>query len=193
MSDVFKKGVKYIRDELSAKFGDMTSSEFDELCADIKTNGQREPIIVKGNKIIDGWHRYQACLKVGATPDMDEYNPQYDGKSVEAFVLSKNLFRRHYSPEQRAQMAIEVTGYKPSRGGKPSHDGLTAKKLATIAGVSLSTVERQAAKLKPSSDGLKKEPTLEELQKREKMLLGQLESVRAQISALSKKPRLRSK
>ena len=46
---------------------------YEQLKADIEKNGQLEPIwLDKDGKIIDGRHRYQACLDLKIEPDFHE-------------------------------------------------------------------------------------------------------------------------
>lgn len=176
---VYRKGVKYVRDELSSKFGDMPPDEFDELVADIKKNGQRDSIIVRGKNIIDGWHRYQACMEAGIEPFMEVYDEGMDGE-INAFVMSKNLFRRQMTGEQRARMAADLLGYKPGKGRR-GVGTVSQEQVAAAAGVSARTARRA---LSGAGGKEKPAPTLDGLLKRKKMLEGQLASLNDQIAAL---------
>ena len=43
---------------------EMSSQQFDQLVADIRQNGLREPVLLHPDgSIIDGRHRYRACLE----------------------------------------------------------------------------------------------------------------------------------
>lgn len=49
----------------AAWFPMLSVHELEQLAADIKANGQREPIRVWGNRIIDGLNRLEACKRAG--------------------------------------------------------------------------------------------------------------------------------
>lgn len=83
----------------------MNELEFETLCADIKKNGLRQPILTYQGKIIDGRNRYEACKKVGVTP---QFKDAYPGGSVLEYVLSLNLNRRHLNESQRAMLAVQI-------------------------------------------------------------------------------------
>ena len=46
----------------------MSALDFDTLVADIKQNGQLEPIVVYSDTILDGRHRYRACQQLSIEP-----------------------------------------------------------------------------------------------------------------------------
>jgi ParB-like chromosome segregation protein Spo0J len=84
-------------------------SEFDDLVADIRENGQREPIVVHDGLILDGRNRYRACQVLGFEPMMVEWDQH---GTPEAFVTSMNLHRRHLNESQRALIAAKITNMK---------------------------------------------------------------------------------
>lgn len=80
----------------------MTGADFDALVADIRDNGQREPIIVHDGLILDGRNRYRACRQLGVEPETLDW---HGSGSPVAFVVSMNLRRRHLNESQRAMVA----------------------------------------------------------------------------------------
>jgi N6-adenosine-specific RNA methylase IME4 len=86
----------------------MDGAAFDALVADIKANGQREAIIMLDGMILDGRNRYRACEQAGVTPTCKEFDPEIEGKSPLAFVISKNLMRRHLNEGQRAMIGANL-------------------------------------------------------------------------------------
>jgi ParB-like chromosome segregation protein Spo0J len=80
----------------------MTPEELAELTADIKANGQREPITTYQGEILDGRNRYLACEAAGVEPRFHVWTGA--GSPVE-FVLSMNVHRRHLTAVQRAVIA----------------------------------------------------------------------------------------
>lgn len=79
---------------------------FDALVADIREHGQREPVIVWEDKILDGRNRWRACKRAGIDPKTKFFRG--DAKAALALVLSLNLHRRHLNESQRALVAVEV-------------------------------------------------------------------------------------
>jgi ParB-like chromosome segregation protein Spo0J len=79
-------------------------AEFDALVEDIKVNGLYDPIALCDGKILDGRNRYRACLEAGA----EIRTVSYEGENPLAFVISKNLKRRHLSESQRAMVADRI-------------------------------------------------------------------------------------
>lgn len=79
-------------------FPPMDETRFDELVASLRRDGQIDAIAVLDGKILDGRHRYRACLKIGMEPRFEQLTPDtnpYD------YVESKNIERRDLEAFQR--------------------------------------------------------------------------------------------
>lgn len=85
----------------------MGDAELDELAADIKTNGQLDPVVLhpEDDSVLDGRSRIEACRRAGVEPD----TCYWDGEgSPVTWVLSKNLHRRHLTASQKAVVAADA-------------------------------------------------------------------------------------
>jgi ParB-like chromosome segregation protein Spo0J len=78
--------------------------ELEKLSADIKTNGQVEPAVLYEGKILDGRNRALVCAKL----DLKLKTIEYSGDDPLAFVISKNLLRRHLAIGQRSLIAAKI-------------------------------------------------------------------------------------
>jgi ParB-like chromosome segregation protein Spo0J len=120
----------------------MSDTEFQQLKDDIKEHGLREPIVLHEGRILDGRHRYRACLKLAIQPRFK----QYDGNDPIAFVISMNLRRRHLGTSQRALIAAALADMK--RGGdrtKAQDHALTHAAAAKLLNVGESSVDTASA------------------------------------------------
>ena len=79
--------------------------ELAELADDIAEHGQREPIILLDDKILDGRNRYLACQMAGVEPHFEQFG---DSADPLAAVISLNLKRRHLDESQRAMIAAKL-------------------------------------------------------------------------------------
>ena len=79
-------------------FPKLDETAFEALKADIQTNGQRNPIMVKNGEVLDGQNRLRACEELNVVPWMQEYL----GDDLVEFVLAQNLHRRHLTAGQSA-------------------------------------------------------------------------------------------
>jgi hypothetical protein len=92
--------------EAAELFPLITGADFDALVADIKLNGQMEPVVLDGeSRIIDGRNRARACEVLNIRP----VTKRYDGDNVVQFVVSHNLHRRHLTDSQRAMIAARLS------------------------------------------------------------------------------------
>jgi len=89
-------------------------AEFDDLVADISANGQREDIVLLAGQVLDGRNRYRACLAAGVAPRIVAFRPDVHGEPL-AFVISKNLKRRHLNESQRAMVAARLANLPAHR------------------------------------------------------------------------------
>jgi len=78
----------------------MSPDEQASLVESIRANGLRDPITIDRatGTIIDGRCRYLACKELGITPTVK----YWEGDDPLSFILSMNLYRAHYTPDQRA-------------------------------------------------------------------------------------------
>lgn len=115
-----KSAPRYPIHPLSALFPKLASDEFAALVADIKTNGLHEPITLLGDAVLDGRNRYEACVEAGVEPRF----VQFQGADPAAFVLSKNLHRRHLKPGQEASIVALATDWTKAQqhGGDRKSD-----------------------------------------------------------------------
>jgi N6-adenosine-specific RNA methylase IME4/ParB-like chromosome segregation protein Spo0J len=81
---------------------EMLPDEYGALVADVRAHGLLEPIVLFQGQVLDGRHRYRACLETGTEP---RFRP-YEGDDPLGFVVSANLQRRHLTSSQRAVLAL---------------------------------------------------------------------------------------
>lgn len=95
---------------LSAAFPAMPEQEVEALAIDIEKHGQREPGVLFEGMVLDGWHRYLACERVGKKFLCGDFGA---GDPV-SFVLSRNLHRRHLTASQRAAAVVACHDWRPN-------------------------------------------------------------------------------
>jgi len=86
----------------------MSQEEFEQLKESIRTEGQHYPIIVSENlEVLDGHHRFRACLELGIDPDFEVKH--FEDKLLEKkFVIEANLRRRHLNNFQLVELAVPL-------------------------------------------------------------------------------------
>jgi len=84
--------------------------EFDALVGDIRENGLHEAIDLFQGKILDGRNRWRAAKAAGIELErrnIRHFMPELYGDPL-AYVISKNLNRRHLDESQRAMVAARL-------------------------------------------------------------------------------------
>lgn len=136
---------------LCSMFPRICGAEYDELRDDIAKRGLDQPIVLLDNQILDGRHRYEACLELDVPPVFTEYQ----GGDPLGFVLAANVKRRHMTAGQQASMmalAIVGKGAEPAAAEEKRNIALvTETQAAKAAGVSRRTMQmaKQVAKADP--------------------------------------------
>lgn len=74
-----------------------------ELADDIAKHGLLEPIVILDGVLLDGRNREAACELAGVDPIYREW--MGDESEITAWILSKNIHRRHLDASQRAMVA----------------------------------------------------------------------------------------
>jgi len=91
---------------VAALFPLMEGAEFEELKADIATNGLLEAIWIDDDgQVLDGRNRHRACIETETQP---EFRTWSGSGSLVSFVVSMNLHRRHLSSSQRGMIATDA-------------------------------------------------------------------------------------
>lgn len=133
MTDETNHPQEYELHELCKLFPPMPEDQFTILMQDISANGLRHPIVIHEGKILDGRHRYKACINLGRQP----VSVVYDGNDPLGFVISHNLARRHLDESQRAMIGARLAtlkvgqkSQKDERGEISPATGLTNEQAA---------------------------------------------------------------
>lgn len=102
----------------------MRDDEFQALKADIREYGLLEPIVLYGDAILDGRHRYGICEELEIKPNYVQFESLGYNGSVLDFVISKHQ-RRNLTPDQKAILADKIANLKNGE-----HKLLTNEKLS---------------------------------------------------------------
>lgn len=134
----------------------MWGPALDRLVADIKEHGQREPIVLLDDKVLDGRNRQAACGLAGITVKARQFGSEPgDGTDPLAFAVSSNSTRRDLNDTQRAMAAAALSNMPNHR---PSEDckfaTLTLEQAAERFGVSKRSVSSARTVLASDSDAL---------------------------------------
>src|ERR1700733_9441644 len=91
---------------LANLFPMLSDKELDDLGQDIRANGQVETVKLHAGMVLDGRNRYTACQRknLGVRTEVFAGSP----REALAWVISKNLKRRHLTESQRAMVATKL-------------------------------------------------------------------------------------
>ena len=134
------------RHPLSSAFPDMSKRDFEELVHDIATQGLLRPVIVLDGMVLDGWHRYRACLKANREPFFEVFR----GDDPVSFAISMNIHRRNLTVSQRAVAIVACATWAGSGDNQHTKGGgeaaapprKTVREMAEEAGTSERTIQQ---------------------------------------------------
>jgi N6-adenosine-specific RNA methylase IME4/ParB-like chromosome segregation protein Spo0J len=102
--------------DLCKLFPPMPEDQFNSLIDSIRDHGLLTPIMLHDGKILDGRHRYKACINLGIEPSFEEY----EGEDALGYVIALNLSRRHLDESQRAMIGARIANL--TGAGRPSKE-----------------------------------------------------------------------
>lgn len=118
--------------DLARLFPLLDKAAADELMADIRVNGVREPIVIYEGHILDGRNRYHAARELGVTYPVAEYV----GADPLGYVISLNLRRRHLTESQRAIVAAKLAklpAHRPEKGADLHPSAAAAGQMLNVS------------------------------------------------------------
>ena len=139
---VSKKPTAWELDPVCEAFPPMTHDQFLGLKKSIERNGQREPIVVWNDRIVDGRHRLKACQELGIEPVVKRFTGNYQQAVSAAFAANVN--RRQLGTGQLALLAAQLATRKPgqTKVAKQIEAVLSQPEAAALFGVSRDAVQK---------------------------------------------------
>ena len=126
----------------------LSKDEITALAADIRTNGQRLPVLLQqaddgADLVLDGRNRLLACEEAGLEPWVACVEPTADAVQV---IVSTNLARRHQGESQRAMSAARLVHLVRGRPEQiASIDAISQGSAAGLLHLGRATVQRAVA------------------------------------------------
>ena len=96
----------------------LEGDEFDNLVEDIEANGLLEVITVKDGQIVDGRNRYLACKTARYEFKDEDFVELPEGVDVLAFIVSKNIQRRHLTADGKRQVIAKLLESNPNSSSR---------------------------------------------------------------------------
>lgn len=139
---VNQTSAEWVLDPSCAAFPPMQHDEFIALRASIERNGQHEPILVWGNRIVDGRHRLRACQELGIEPTFKRLTGDYQQAVSMAFAANVN--RRQLGTGQLALLGAQLATRRPgqTKAAKHVEAVLSQAEAAMLFGVSRDAIQK---------------------------------------------------
>ena len=95
-----------VNEELKAYIDPMTSEEYEALERSILAEGCRDALVLWGNVLVDGHHRYSVCQKHGLPFQTVQHAHFRSMDDVHLWMIDQHLGRRSVSAFQRGVLAL---------------------------------------------------------------------------------------
>ena len=107
-----------VNEELKAYIDPMTPDEYEPLERSILAEGCRDALVLWGDTLVDGHHRYSVCRKHGL-PFQTIQNTRFQSmEDVHLWMIEQHLGRRSVSPFQRGVLALRKREILAARRGR---------------------------------------------------------------------------
>ena len=103
-----RKNKKLLPHQVTFMFPEANESEYELLFNSIKLEGQREPIIIYRDRILDGRARYKICQELNIKPVIEEWNQQ---NNLIDFVASKNIHKMKRTLAKSYTAKVDKLGF----------------------------------------------------------------------------------
>lgn len=113
MTAALANDTAYQRHPISGTFEIADRQRLASMADDIRVNGLRHDIVLYEGMILDGWCRYNACLRAKVEPRFREFGSlETDGDDPFLFAWSENGERRHSQDGQLVLAAQRLTNLR---------------------------------------------------------------------------------
>lgn len=107
-----------VNEELKAYIDPMTPDEYEALERSILAEGCRDALVLWGNILVDGYHRYSVCQKHGVPFQTMQHARFQSMEDVHLWMIEQHLGRRSVSPFQRGVLALRKREILAGRRGR---------------------------------------------------------------------------
>jgi ParB family chromosome partitioning protein len=123
----------------------MEKDTFEALVESIRQRGLKVPIVLLEGKILDGRHRYKACIEVEVEPQFISF----EAEDAHDTVADLQLLRHHWNESQRAMMGARLANAHGHFSKETlSRGGVTGAEAAETMNTSLRSLDRAREVLK---------------------------------------------
>lgn len=117
-------------------FPEMSEKEYEDLSASIIDFGLQHPIVLDGDTILDGRHRFRVCIQQDIEPKFQQFSEILAKADVpeqttpSSWIIATNLKRRSLTEDQKAAIAVRWYDIHQEEASKRKKAAFDPKKVA---------------------------------------------------------------